>query len=161
MLVSTIDTSVHELVIGAVLKELTDPRAIFDINKQKIGIRCILETNASLRLTMVEADLRMQYSRETFQSSNQIESALSAVGINRIWTRLSPRLNKRAEDITLRLNLMVRRRNQIVHEADLDAHHNPQQISLSMIEELYCFTTEFVNSLFDEYSNLMETVILP
>jgi hypothetical protein len=154
MLISTIDTSVHELVIGAILKGLTENRTVFDISKQTIDIRCILELDPCLRISMVESDLRRRYSRETFQSSRQIESALSAVGINRIWTRLSSRLSKTPDEIKLQLDLMVRRRNQIVHEADLDAFHNRQQISLLTVEDLHRFTTVFVGALFDEYASL-------
>jgi len=153
MLVSAIDTSIHELVVGLILGKIENPLSDSDLSRQKIGIHCMLETDPVLRLAKVEADLRMQYSKATFQTSNQIESALAEIGINKIWTRLSSRLNKRPEDVKLRLNLMVRRRNQIVHESDLDVYHNPQQISLEMIEELYEFTSEFVGALFEEFSN--------
>ena len=150
MLVSTIDTSVHELVISAVVRKLSDDRLVFDISKQVVSIQCILESEPSQRTAMAEADLRRQYSKETFQSSRQLETVLASIGVNKIWSRLSGRLGNTPEEIKLKLDLMVRRRNQIVHEADLDGFHCLQPISLEMVESLYGFTTQFVRALFDE-----------
>lgn len=154
MLVSAIDTSVHELVISAVVSKLTDGQHVFDISKQLVSIQCILEPESSQRIVMAEADLRRQYAKETFQSSRQLETVLASIGINKIWSRLSGRLGSTPQEIKLKLDLMVRRRNQIVHEADLDGFHCLQQISLEMVESLYEFTTQFVRALFAEYESL-------
>ncbi len=154
MLVSAIDTSVHELVISALVRRLTNKINSFDISKQFVSIQCILETEPSLRIAMAESDIRKQFSKETFQSSRQIEAALSSIGINRIWTRLSAHLRDRPDEIKLKLDLMVRRRNQIVHEADLDGFHCLQQIHLEMVEDLQKFTTQLVRALFAEYESL-------
>jgi hypothetical protein len=154
MLVSAIDTSVHELVISAVVRKLIDGQHVFDISKQLVSIQCILEPELSQRIVMAEADIRRQYAKETFQSSRQLETVLASIGINKMWSRLSSRLGNTPEEIKLKLDLMVRRRNQIVHEADLDGFHCLQQISLEMVESLYKFTTQFVRALFAEYESL-------
>lgn len=154
MLVSAIDTSVHELVISAVVRKLIDGQHVFDISKQLVSIQCILESEPSQRIVMAEADIRRQYAKETFQSSRQLEAVLASIGINKIWSRLSGRLENTPEEIKLKLDLMVRRRNQIVHEADLNGFHCLQQISLEMVENLYEFTTQFVRALFAEYESL-------
>lgn len=154
MLVSAIDTSVHELVISAVVRKLIDGQHVFDISKQLVSIQCILEPEPSQRIAMAEADIRRQYAKETFQSSRQLETVLASIGINKIWSRLSGRLGNTPEEIKLKLDLMVRRRNQIVHEADLDGFHCSQQISLEMVDSLYEFTTQFVRALFAEYESL-------
>ena len=154
MLVSAIDTSVHELVISAVVRKLIDGQHVFDISKQLVSIRCILESEPSQRIVMAEADIRRQYAKETFQSSRQLETVFASIGINKIWGRLSGRLGNTPEEIKLKLDLMVRRRNQIVHEADLDGFHCLQQISLEIVESLYEFTTQFVGALFAEYESL-------
>ncbi|MDK9716143.1 MAG: HEPN domain-containing protein [Sulfuritalea sp.] len=153
MLVSAIDTSVHEFVISAVARRLSDDRLVFDITKQLVSIQCILESDPSQRTAMAEADIRRQYAKETFQSSRQIETILASIGMNKIWSRLSGRLGNTPEEIKLKLDLMVRRRNQIVHEADLDGFHCLQPISLEMVESLYEFTTQLVRALFAEYEN--------
>jgi hypothetical protein len=154
MLVSSIDTSVHELVIRAIVSKLDDNRLAFNVDKQTISVQCVLHHDLAQRVIMAEADLRKQYTKETFRSSTQIETVLAEIGINKIWSRISPKFSKKPEDIKVRLDLMVRRRNQIVHEADLDSLQNVQRISIDMVEELYAFTKTFVNALFDEYQNL-------
>lgn len=154
MLVSTIDTSVHELIVSAVIRRVADDRLPFDITKQTISMQCLLIVDPEQRAAAVEADLRRQYSKETFQSSRQLEAALANIGVSKIWNRISARLGKAPEQIKLELDLMVRRRNQIVHEADLDGLHSLQPISISMLDNLYTFTTTFVTALFDEYETL-------
>lgn len=154
MLVSAIDTSVHELVVSAIVRKLSDDQLAFDISKQTISIQCVLVADLAQRIAMIEADLRRQYSKVTFQSSRQIEAAFTSIGVNKIWSRLSTRLGKSPEEIKLQLDLMVRRRNQIVHEADLDGLHRLQALSIEMMEDLHTFTTAFVNAIFDEYQSL-------
>jgi len=143
MLVSAIDTSVHELVVSAIVRKLNDDQLTFDISKQTISIQCVLV-----------ADLRRQYSKVTFQSSRQIEAAFTSISVNKIWRRVSTRLGKSPEEVKLQLDLMDRRRNQIVHEADLDGLHRLQALSIEMMEDLHTFTTAFVNAIFDEYQSL-------
>jgi hypothetical protein len=154
MLVSTIDTSVHELVISAILRKLSNDQLQFDISKQTISMQCVLQPDSVQRFAMVEASLRRQYSKETFQSSRQLENVFAGIGINKIWSRVSARLGKTAEEIKLQLDLMVRRRNQIVHEADLDGLHCLQPISIGLLDDLHAFTISFVRALFDEYGSL-------
>jgi len=154
MLVSTIDTSVHELVVSAIMRKIGDDQLVFDLSKQTVSMQCVIVADSTQRIAMVEADLRRQYSKETFQSSRQLENVLASIGLNKIWSRLSVRLGKSAEEIKLQLDLMVRRRNQIVHEADLNGLHCLQPIAIEMVESLHSFTTEFVRALFDEYESL-------
>ncbi len=154
MLVSAIDTSVHEIVISAVVRKLIDSQHVCDISKQLVSIQCILEPELAQRIVMAEADIRRQYAKDTFQSSRQVETALASIGINKIWSRLSKRLGNTPEEIKLKLDLMVRRRNQIVHEADLDGFHCLQHITLGMVESLHEFTALFVRELIAEYESL-------
>jgi hypothetical protein len=154
MMVSTIDTTAHELIVTSIMRKMSNNELPFDITKQTISLQCLSITNVSQRTAAIEADLRRQYSKETFQSSRQLETALANIGINKIWSRLAARLGKTPEQIKLELDLMVRRRNQIVHEADLDGFHCLHPITISTIENLFAFTNLFLVGLFDEYEAL-------
>lgn len=56
------------------------------------------------------------------------------VGINNLWTDCSKNLNLKAQTIISRLNRIVARRNQIVHEGDIKRLRIGGRISLNPIE---------------------------
>lgn len=129
MMVSAIDTSIHELLISAIMFEIREDKSIFKLDKVKIGALASKESDRDTRIRMIEADLRRQFSKESFQSSKQIENSLSQIGITKIWTKLAPLLSLTPEDIKIKLDLLVHRRNQIVHEGDLDHLHCIREIA--------------------------------
>lgn len=157
MLVSAIDTSIHELIISAIMYELKQEKEIFKTNGFKIAVFIAKESDLNERLRLIEAELRRQFSKEAFQSSRQIESALASIGINKIWTKLSATRGQSPEDIKIRLDLLVRRRNQIVHEGDLDHLQNLQEIRRQDLDESLLFTKEIINGIILEYLNIIES----
>lgn len=156
MLVSAIDTTIHELVISAIMIELREQKSIFKINKFNINISCIFENETNVQFNLVELDLRKQFTKSSFQSSRQIETVLSSIGISKIWNRLTSKFNDTSDNIKRKLDLMVRRRNKIVHEGDLDSFHCLQPIDEVTIKELYKFTNLFIIGIFDEFDSILK-----
>lgn len=155
MMVSAIDTSVHELIVNAIMFELINDKSIFKIDKIKIGISVSKESDFDTRLRLIESELRRQYAKESFQSSRQIESALATIGITKIWQRLSTPTGQPPQDIKIKLDLLVRRRNQIVHEGDLDYLHSLREIQREDLDESLHFTKELVDGIINEYTKLL------
>lgn len=64
---------------------------------------------------------------ETFQSPDDVGKALAVVGVAKVWSVAFPN----AEAAKLRLSLVVRRRNAIVHQCDADpvSHANVTPIT--------------------------------
>jgi len=156
MLVSAIDTSIHELVINAVLFELKEERSIFNLDKILIEISVSRESDFDQRLRLIEACLRQNYSKESFQSSRKIEITLAKIGITKIWSRLASSLGMSPEDIKIKLDLLVRRRNQIVHEGDLDHLHCLREISREDLLQSLEFTKALISEIISEYCKLIE-----
>lgn len=156
MIVSAIDTSVHELIVTAIMFELREEKSTFKLDKITIGISVSKESDVDKRMRLIESSLRRQYAKESFQSSRQIENALAIIGITKIWTKLAPRLEQSPEDIKIRLDLLVRRRNQIVHEGDLDHLHALREINRDDLEQSVKFTKQLVNGMISEYINLIK-----
>lgn len=71
--------------------------------------------------------------KETFQSSGQVARAMSMAGITEIWRKLSNELGESAESIRSRLDGIVHRRNQIVHEGDYPRNVRPRRITYNPI----------------------------
>jgi len=59
------------------------------------------------------------------------------------------------EDIKIKLDLLVRRRNQIVHEGDLDHLHSLRDIEREVLDESLKFTKLLVNGMIDEFTKLV------
>lgn len=155
MMVSAIDTSVHELIINAIIFEIREDQSIFSIDKIKIPISTLKVSDSEIRLKLIESELRLQYTKESFQSSKKIESALATIGIKKVWTKLSDILDKPPESIKKTLDLLVRRRNQIVHEGDLDHLHNLREIQREDLDNSLLFTKELVHGVIYEYRKLI------
>lgn len=158
MIVSAIDTSVHELIISAIMYEIREDKSIFQIEDVKVSVYVYKEIDLGDRLRLIESELRRQYEKESFQSSRQVESVLSKVGITKIWSKLSEILGQSPEDIKKRLDLLVHRRNQIVHEGDLDHLHNLREIQRQDLDISLKFTRDMVNAIIQIYTDMIEAI---
>ncbi|MCI5218977.1 MAG: hypothetical protein D3914_07260 [Candidatus Electrothrix sp. LOE2] len=154
-IVSSIDTSIHELIINAIMFEIKEDKSIFKLNNVKIGILASKESDYDTRIRLIESDLRRQFAKESFQSSRQIENSLAQIGITKIWKKLSSTIGQPPEDIKIKLDLLVRRRNQIVHEGDLDHLHSIRDINRGDLDDSLTFTKELVNGIINEYTKLI------
>jgi hypothetical protein len=72
--------------------------------------------------------------QETFQSYDQLSDGFALAGIVKGWSRTAVALQSTTTDIRERLNHLVHRRNQIVHEGDIARASRPQQIRYNDIE---------------------------
>tara|TARA_R110002072_G_scaffold25620_1_gene85984 strand:+ start:899 stop:1522 length:624 start_codon:yes stop_codon:yes gene_type:complete len=78
--------------------------------------------------------LRERLLTMTFQSSRGVETALRMVGVRKPWSKLNAPLTLSTDEIKSRLGGIVHRRNQIVHEGDLQRMDRPQQVVLNPVD---------------------------
>lgn len=72
--------------------------------------------------------------KETFQSYEQVAQAFALAGIDKGWSRTAAALGVNANDIRARLNHLVHRRNQVVHEGDIKRASRPQNLQYNVVE---------------------------
>ncbi|MBB3196875.1 hypothetical protein FHS28_004300 [Roseateles terrae] len=82
----------------------------------------------------VKNSVQRRLLKETFQSYEQVGQALALAGIEKGWTRTAAALGVKADDIKTRLNQLVHRRNQIVHEGDIKRASRPQKLQYNDVE---------------------------
>lgn len=157
MMVSTIDTFVTELIINSIMYELRESRSVFDLKKIKIDLDIVAEADIETRYRNTLIGLRRQYAKETFQSSRQIENGLSTIGIQKIWKLLSDIMGQSGEDIKKKLDLLVYRRNQIVHEGDLDYLHILREIERNDVDDARRFSENLIRAMLNVYSDKIST----
>jgi len=72
--------------------------------------------------------------RETFQSYEPVGTAFALAGIEKAWSRVADHLGTQADAIKIRLNHLVHRRNQMVHEGDIMRASRPHKLKYNEIE---------------------------
>lgn len=91
--------------------------------------------------------------RKTFQSADEIKDMAAMLGIEDVWTKVAKEMPRRTKDqILSTLRDLVKRRNQIVHEADLILKTRSSKVTVRDISLDQCrawieFVKEFVGAL--------------
>jgi hypothetical protein len=82
---------------------------------------------------MVKAAMQERLLKETFQSYDNVSTALALAGFKKGWSRVSELLGVPCDEIKLGLGEIVHRRNQIVHEGDIVRLVRPRDLSYNDI----------------------------
>lgn len=80
--------------------------------------------------------LERETRRQTFQSSRGAEEAMLLLGIRRAFNKIASEIrpHQSAQDVQDRLNRIVNRRNQVVHEGDLQRQSRPQRVKRGTLD---------------------------
>lgn len=122
LIVSAFDNYLHQIVRrkiierffnnGQLSSELCIPVDIFQSMHN--------ESDIALKKDLFGAALRKTTEKDSYQSPRSVEYALGLIGVNKIWSKVSNNLGETPEQIKMQLSLIVKRRNQIAHEADIE-----------------------------------------
>jgi RiboL-PSP-HEPN len=121
--VSALDRYVHEAVRELMLETHRGRRApttafqAFAIQMVNVAAALSVPTAND---SWLEAEIVRQHSIRSFQKSDKIADAFKLGSPTKVWERLASATRTPAVDLRRRLDLIVDRRNQIVHEADAD-----------------------------------------
>lgn len=123
MIVSAFDCYIHDFVREKMIDMFKYPSIIADKTREyKVSLGAMMdiinETNPISRIHLFEKEIKRIESKNSYQSSSNVESALGIVGLKKVWSHIYKDIDvppKKSQ-----LDLIVRRRNQIAHEADMD-----------------------------------------
>ncbi len=121
-IVSALDHYIHEAVREGMIDAYAGKRTptqsfhVFPVPMQLL----VAATAATLTEAQIGDAIREVNSLRTFQRPTKIAEAVNHVATVRVWRRVAMRMHIRSGLIQTRLNLIIDRRNQIAHEADLD-----------------------------------------
>lgn len=167
--ISALDRYIHDQVMKHCLTLLR--RAEDDIPKELKNLKIpLLTAKKSLEKfrssissrpgSILKADLREILHRdETFQNVYGVEKGAKMLGIDDFWSKITRKLPgyTRSGDVQDKLRSIAKRRNQIVHEADVviqERARNPKlrDISRTEAEDSLIFISNFAQA-FDELVN--------
>lgn len=125
MAVSALDQYIHQVVVEKATDTLRNGRKI-PANFSKLllsydSLDNILKSgNISDVIVFVERDLRLKLSWRSFQQPDKISEALKYISDYNVWAEISTRMSKEVSAVKQQLELIVKRRDCIAHEADYD-----------------------------------------
>lgn len=99
----------------------------------------------------IKKELQKVLHGETFQSSSGVKKAFDMLGIDDCWTKVAYEMSMEKSQMIKTLNDSVRRRNKIVHEADIILKTKAKRISKRKIskikvEKTIAFIRKFVEA---------------
>ena len=167
MSVAAVDAYLH----GIVLRRLADvrrrvdlPKALAQLEIPFAELAALADTSIVARRTnrrtrpwvQVKAALQKRLLRETFQSYDQVGAAFATAGVAKAWPRVATAIGEDAKVIKNRLNGLVHRRNQIVHEGDMKRASRPRRLRFNDVQHSRVrVDIDWVESLIDA----MDTVV--
>ena len=151
---SALDSYVHSVVLDRSVDILlgripSTSESKFDLPFHSFAA-LLASKDALDRELLARAQLASRLGRETFQSPEKIASALAAVAIPRVWSTAFPDAATTKQE----LNLIVGRRNRIVHQCDGDplSPGSPVPISSGDALDAIAHITRVVETI-DPYCN--------
>jgi hypothetical protein len=138
MAVAALDTYMHRLIVdraythaelpgGLAKLEVPFEQLLAQADESKLAAR--RPPHNSRPRVAIKRQLRDRLLRDTFQRYEEVSRALGMVGRSGSWNAIGQSMAPpmTADQIRVRLNAIVVRRNQIVHEGDYERLERPQR----------------------------------
>ena len=146
MAVTALDTYMHRAIMKAASVERSGgnlPRALRDervpISSLEELAKAVVEGRKKGVHTRpwvrVRNTLHRALLRRTFQSFDDIGRGMSQLGVQNGWSKVAVELGTAPAEIRERLNRIVLRRNQVVHEGDFVRQVRPQQVKYNSVDD--------------------------
>ncbi len=160
LIVSALDCFVHDIVRLGTLEIYSGNRPFtntsFSPDYDTRKFVNLLTRSKDEQLQEIEKTVRDTNKNDAYQNPDKINKALAGIGIENIWTIIASRLGiDDAGDVKRQLELIIRRRNAIVHEGDI----NPDTNQKAMIDS--GLVQDNINFIITICETIYEQAILP
>ena len=144
--VAALDTYMHRLVVHRVYWHDKLPKGIAKLTMdfeyalaqadESAELARAAPANTRPRVPLKRA-LRDRLLRDSFQTFESVSNALAMAGLKKAWSSIGAAMapQQDSEQIKERLNVIVRRRNQIAHEGDYVRLEKPQTARVNDISQ--------------------------
>lgn len=151
--VSALDRFIHDIVKVGILEAYNGRRLItpslkkFSVNLEKLKL--ILDNNSDAN-QIIEEIIVENHKHLAFQDPTKIAEALSLIwGENHKWQKISNTLQMDEVTVKVKLRNIIIRRNQIVHESDIDLFTNTiQEIEGQDVIDSVMFVKKIVDEIY-------------
>lgn len=116
--VSALDAFIHEVIRVGMVQILRGGRKQTpEYQKQKVTFNQI---SFSPDYAWFDRIILEQHQEKSYQNPKKISEGIKLISDIDLWAEISKQLNEPADNVNHKLKLIVDRRNQIAHEADID-----------------------------------------
>jgi hypothetical protein len=138
-----------ERVKDAISNFLEDPSKAMQEKNPLESVNYVISNPISSN--WLEYEIIDQHSRKSFQKSDNIHEAMKLISDIKIWEEIATRQGKNAGDLKTQLDTIVDRRNQIVHEADMDPSSPGDRwlIDEIMVNDAIDFIEKLADTIYD------------
>ncbi len=153
MAMSVLDHFIHSSIEEGMIEIYENKRPTTDVyDAFEISISNIqtVLTNP-LDVIWFKEEIRKKHGHLSFQRSEKIASKIKLISDKKLWEETAQILNKDPKDIILQIDLISDRRNQIVHQADIDPTYPNLRwpIDFSLVENSTKFIEDLCESIFE------------
>lgn len=122
MRVSALDLYIHEITRIGMLEVYNGQRPQTDaFLRFQVTLESAMEGIANPQVgEWLDVEIRERHGHQSFQYPDNIADAVRRFSSCELWPSVASQLNLDVRDIKTQLSAIVKRRNQIVHEADLN-----------------------------------------
>lgn len=122
LIVSAFDTYVHSFLTDIIIDRFFSAQDIVCDVSVSLNIvhRINCQENEYDKKQILMNALNEIFSKDSFQAPKSVEYAYGVLGYKKIWQAIGTKLSKSGQDIKDELALLVKRRNMIAHESDID-----------------------------------------
>ena len=132
MALSTLDHYIHELAREGMLEIYAGARqATPAYNSFQVSMGIAVSGVNCGGMDWLESVVRQKHGFLCFQHPDKVADAIRLISEIKLWDVVSVTMGMTASDLKVRLKLIVNRRNQIAHEADLDPSFPGQRWSIA------------------------------
>ena len=111
---STVEEGIFEIFQGA----RTPTKSFHDFHVSMSNVQYALKNPANTAWLKDQIHKNIGY--QSFQKADKISTVLRLITVKKIWDEVATIMNTNKDQIKLKLDLIIDRRNKIAHEADLD-----------------------------------------
>ena len=122
LVVSALDQFIHELVRLGMVESAKGNRSKTE-SYMRFDLPLVATESAIKGIppeVWVGEFVRKKHAWQSFQDPDKLADAIRLVSSIKLWESVGTELGQKPKDLKIRLKLIVDRRNQIAHEADLD-----------------------------------------
>lgn len=150
--VSSLDNYIHELVKLGMLEAYRGERPRTEaFLRFQVSLDSALEALSSpLDDAWLESQVVSRHGHLSFQTPDSIADAVRLISEVRLWDGVASRLGKTNRDTREQLRLIVARRNQIVHSADMDQTYAGRALPIDylLVTEAVAFIEQLAEAIY-------------
>jgi hypothetical protein len=145
--VSALDRYIHEIVRFGMLEVYTEHRSRTpQFDKFTVSMQSVVR---GFSVEILDQEIRTQHGYKSFQRAEKIADAVRLISEIKLWDEVAKKLSKQPINVKNELDLIIKRRDQIAHEADSDPSYPDARwpIDEMMVNDAVAFIEKIVHAI--------------